>query len=61
MKRPLLETEKNFLQCAVIMLLVGLSMIALGKSTWGIICIVIAVVFVGIAMSMIIKENKNDK
>lgn len=58
MKRPLLESEKNFLKCAFIMLVVGISLIALGKQSGGIICIAIAAVFAVVAIYMIVKENK---
>lgn len=61
MKRPMTEVEKNFITCAILMLIVGISLCILGKMTGGIVCIAISVVFVGIAISMIVKGDDNDK
>lgn len=61
MKRPLTEIEKNFITCAILMLIVGISLFVLGKMTMGIVCIAISVLFVGIAISIIVKGDNNDK
>ncbi len=60
MKRPLLETEKNFLVCAVLMLIAGIGLIAMGENNFGIGTIVLGVVFAICAVVSIFK-NKDDK
>ena len=60
MKRPLLETEKNFLVCAVLMLIAGIGLIMMGENTFGIGTIVLGVVFAICAVVSIVK-NKDDK
>ncbi|MBE5944031.1 MAG: hypothetical protein E7258_03825 [Lachnospiraceae bacterium] len=52
MKRPLLEAEKNYLKCAVLITLVGCGLWAMNNKTAGIICIVIGVLFAATAIVM---------
>lgn len=60
MKRPLLETEKNFLKCAGLMLVAGIGLVVMGENSIGIGTIVLGVVFAGCAVVSIFK-NKDDK
>ncbi len=60
MKRPLLETEKNFLKCAVLMLIAGIGLLAMGKNNFGIGTIVLGVVFAICAVVSIIKNKDED-
>ena len=60
MKRPLLETEKNFLKCAGLMLVAGIGLVVMGENSVGIGTIVLGVVFAGCAVVSIVK-NKDDK
>lgn len=52
MKRPLFEAEKNFITCAILMIIVGIGMIAMNKTNMGIICIVVGVTFFATAVHM---------
>ncbi|MBE5933493.1 MAG: hypothetical protein E7263_08755 [Lachnospiraceae bacterium] len=60
MKRPLLETEKNFLVCAGLMLVAGVGLVMMGENSFGIGTIVLGVVF-GICTVVSIVKNKDDK
>lgn len=57
MKRPLLEAEKNYLKCAVLIILVGCGLWAMNNKTAGIICIVIGVLFAATAVVMYITSD----
>jgi hypothetical protein len=57
MKRPLLESEKNFLKCAVLMLICAIAFFCMGKSEFGIGCGVLAVIFAAVGISMYIKDD----
>ncbi|GEM_PF-2937942 len=58
MKRPMLESEKNFITCGVMMAFVGAGLIAMSKVNPGIICIVIGIGFIITAIYMY-KTNDN--
>jgi len=60
MKRPLLETEKNFLKCAVLMLIAGIGLIMMGKNNFGIGTIAFGVIFAICAVVSIIKNKDED-
>lgn len=60
MNRPLLETEKNFFKCAVLMLIVGIALVVIGENNFGIGTIILGVVF-GICGVISIVKNKDDK
>ncbi len=60
MKRPLLETEKNFLKCAGLMLAAGIGLVVLGENSFGIGSIVLGVVF-AICATVSIFKNKDDE
>lgn len=53
------ETEKNMFTCAILMIVVGISMIALGKTTFGI-CSAILGVFFGVVGFINMKNNSGD-
>lgn len=57
MKRPLLESEKNYLKCAVLIILVGCGLWAMGKQTEAIICIVLGVLFAASAVAMYVTSD----
>lgn len=57
MKRPLLESEKNFLKCAFLMLVCSIMFFYMGKTNFGIVCAVIAVVFAVITVVMYVKND----
>lgn len=60
MKKKLNALETNLLQCTVLMLIVGLLMtFALGKKTFGIVCMVIAGVFL-VAFIIILSKQGLD-
>ena len=40
MEKPWSEAEKNYIKCAALMLIVGISMVALSVTGWGIFSIV---------------------
>jgi len=61
MKRPLLETEKNFIKCAVMMLLIGIGFFALGKNTFGIGTLLLGVVFGICALVSVVKNKEVNK
>lgn len=57
MKQPMPETVKNFLICAALMLICGVcAIIALKKTSMGMICIGIGVVFAVMAFTVGAKE-----
>lgn len=56
MKREWNEIEKNMRTCTIMMLVVGISLFLMGKTSGGIICVLIAVVFAAILISMLIKN-----
>lgn len=60
MKRPLLETEKNFFKCAVLMLIAGISLVLMGKNSFGIGTIIFGIIFAICGVVSIVK-NKDDK
>ncbi len=60
MKRPLLETEKNFLKCAGLMLIAGIGLFLLGENSIGIGTIALGVVF-GICAVVSIVKNKDEE
>ena len=60
MKRPLLETEKNFLKCGGLMLIAGIGLIAMGENSIGIGIIVLGVVF-GICAVVSVVKNKDEE
>lgn len=45
MKRPLLESEKNYIKCAVLMIICGIVFLAMGSGLGGGICISLGVFF----------------
>ncbi len=55
--RPLLESEKNYITCTVMMALVGVAMLYLGKSTGAMIIFAIAICFGCMTAVMIVKNN----
>ena len=61
MKRPLLETEKNFLVCAGLMLVAGIGLVMMGENAFGIGTIVLGVVFGICAVISIVKNKDNNK
>lgn len=61
MKRPLLETEKNFLKCAGLMLVAGIGLVMMGENTFGIGTIVLGVVFAICAVVSIVKDKGDEK
>ncbi len=44
-KRELYESQKNYLTCAILMIIVGVLLFPLGKENWAIGCIIIGVLF----------------
>lgn len=61
MKNGLSEAVKNFFVSAFLMIISGvIFLIALGETTWGIVCISFGVLFVIIGVSMAVKEKKED-
>ncbi len=58
MKRALFEAEKNYITCAVLMIVVGICLIAMGKTGLGVGCIVIGVTFAVAAVYMIATNDK---
>ena len=60
MKRPLLETEKNFLNCGGLMLIAGIGLVMMGKNNIGIGTIALGVVF-GICAVVSIIKNKDEE
>ncbi|MBE5946986.1 MAG: hypothetical protein E7259_08665 [Lachnospiraceae bacterium] len=52
MNKPWSEAEKNFIKCAVLMLIAGISMVVIGESGWGIFSIVAGVAFAIIGVYM---------
>lgn len=61
MKRPLLETEKNFLVCAGLMLVAGIGLVMMGENAFGIGTIGLGVVFGICAVVSIVKNKDNNK
>ncbi len=59
MEKPWSEAEKNYIKCAALMLIVGICMVALSVTGWGIFSIVAGVVFgiVGVYMHQTRKED----
>ncbi len=59
MEKPWSEAEKNYIKCAALMIIVGISMVALSVTGWGIFSIVAGVVFgiVGVYMHQTRKED----
>ncbi len=59
MEKTWSEAEKNYIKCAVLMFVVGISMLALSVTGWGIFSIVAGVVFaiVGVYMHQTRKEE----
>lgn len=60
MKRPLLETEKNFLKCALLMLVAGIGLIILGETSFGVGTIILGVVFAICAVVSIVKNKDSE-
>ena len=61
MKRPLLESEKNYITCTAMMTMVGIAMMYLGKNTGGLIILTIAAVFACMTAVMIIKNSRDEE
>lgn len=59
MNKPWSEAEKNYIKCAVLMLIVGIGMVALSVTGWGIFSIVAGIIFaiVGVYMHQARKED----
>ncbi|MBR3598929.1 MAG: hypothetical protein IKL53_03530 [Lachnospiraceae bacterium] len=60
MKRPLLETEKNFLKCALLMLIAGIGLVILGETSFGVGTIILGVVFAICAVVSIFKNKDSE-
>ena len=64
MKQPFNEVEKNFITCAILMILVGSCLaFAMNKTSVGMVCIVVGVAFFVIGIAMHIRaasENKDE-
>lgn len=58
--KDLKETEKNFLNCAILITVVGIALIALGKTTLGGISIIAGVVFLGVFIKMVVTRKKEE-
>lgn len=61
MKRPLLETEKNFLKCAVLMLIAGIGLVILGETSFGVGTIILGIVFAICAVVSIFKNKDSEE
>ncbi len=61
MKRPLLETEKNFLKCGVFSLIAGIGLVLLGENGIGIGTIALGIVFGVCAVVSIVKNKDEEK
>ena len=59
MKRPLLETEKNLLVCAILMIIAGIGLILMGKNNFGVGCVVVGVAFTVWAIISYVKDDDN--
>lgn len=66
-KKTLYEAQKNYLVCAILMFIVGVLMFPMGKTNWGIGCIVVGVGFlVGFFVLLkkmglcVVYEDEND-
>ena len=44
-KKELYESQKNYLTCAILMIIVGVLLFPLGKENWAIGCIIVGVLF----------------
>ncbi|MBQ8318503.1 MAG: hypothetical protein IJX85_09210 [Lachnospiraceae bacterium] len=60
MNRPLLETEKNFLKCALLMLIAGIGLVILGETSFGVGTIILGVVFAICAVVSIFKNKDSE-
>ena len=58
--KNLKETEKNFLNCAGLIAMVGIALIVLKQTTLGILSIIAAVVFVAAFFKMVITRKKEE-
>ncbi len=58
--RSLLETEKNFLKCGILMVIVGIGLMFMGENSIGIGSIVLGVVFLGCMLVSYIKNKDED-
>ncbi len=61
MKRQLLETEKNYLTCTVLMVLIGIALIGIGRESFGIVVLSIAAVFAVMTVLLVAKDIKEEK
>ncbi len=60
MNRKLLETEKNFLVCSILMIIVGIVMCVIGKIGLGVATIVIGIAFLVVFFAMVKKNNEDE-
>lgn len=60
MNRKLLETEKNFLTCSILMIIVGIVLCVIGKVALGVGTIVIGIVFLVVFFVMVKKNNEEE-
>lgn len=60
MNRKLLETEKNFLVCSILMIIVGIVMCVISKVVLGIATIIVGIVFLVIFFAMVKKNNEDE-
>lgn len=61
LKRKFTETEKNYLICAVLMIVSGIGLIIMGKNAFGIGCMAIGVIFAVVSIVMYIKGYDLDE
>lgn len=60
MNRKLLETEKNFLVCSILMIIVGIVMCVISKVVLGVATIIVGVAFLVIFFAMVKKNNEDE-
>ncbi len=56
--KQLFEAEKNYIKCAILMVIVGIGLIVLGERNMGIGCIVVGITFGVAAVYMIVTNDK---
>ncbi|MBQ9277128.1 MAG: hypothetical protein IJ224_00690 [Lachnospiraceae bacterium] len=61
MNRQLLETEKNYLVCSILMIIVGVVLCIINKVGLGACSIVIGIVFLIVFFAMVKKNNEEEK
>ncbi len=60
MNRKLLETEKNFLTCSILMVIVGIALCVIGKVGIGAGTIAVGIVFLVVFFVMVKKNNEEE-